>query len=157
MCEVNWSGDCSQLPIYRQCLMKLPICTIIYNFCDSSPTYLQTCSCRMYYVVHKFPNLSRATIHLDTHSHPIIKGMCKESFLEMKNMVVDEVCRMPTVTSSTIASSMSKSFLLRHLFNKDGKGLVELLKGEKLNQMLLKFVPLCSHGIHNLIASHELL
>jgi len=111
----------------------------------------------MYYVVHKFPNLSRATIHLDTHSHPIIKGMCKESFLEMKNMVVDEVCRMPTVTSSTIASSMSKSFLLRHLFNKDGKGLVELLKGEKLNQMLLKFVPLCSHGIHNLIASHELL
>ncbi len=137
--------------------MKLPICTISYNFCDSSPTYLQTCSCRMYCVVHKFPNLSRATIHLGTHSHPITKGMCTESFLEMKNMVVDEVGRMPTVTSSTTASSMSKSFLSHHLFNKDGKGLVELLKGEKFNKMLLKFIPLCSHGIHNLIASHELL
>jgi hypothetical protein len=30
---------------------------------------------------------------------------------------------------------------------------VELFKGEKLGQMLLKFAPLCSPTIHNLIAS----
>jgi hypothetical protein len=39
------------------------------------------------------------------------------------------------------------------LFNEDGEGHVQLFKGEKLNQMLLKFAPLCSLGIHNLIAS----
>jgi hypothetical protein len=33
------------------------------------------------------------------------------------------------------------------------KGLVELLKGEKLNQMLLKFAPLCFFNIRNLIIS----
>jgi hypothetical protein len=33
------------------------------------------------------------------------------------------------------------------------KGHVEFFKGEKLNQTLLKFTPLCSLGIHNLIAS----
>jgi hypothetical protein len=74
-------------------LMKSLVCTINYKFCDSSPTYLQTCNYRMYYVVHKFPNLSRATIHLGTHSHPVTKGMCRKSFHEMKNMVVYEVCR----------------------------------------------------------------
>jgi len=30
---------------------------------------------------------------------------------------------------------------------------VEFLKGQKLDQMLLKFIPLCSLGIRNLIAS----
>jgi len=48
---------------------------------------------------------------------------------------------------------MSKAFLFHHLFNEDGKGLVELLKGEKLNQTLLKFAPLCSLGIRNQIIS----
>jgi len=68
-------------------------------------------------------------------------------------MVVDEVWRTPTATSLVITLSMNKSFLFHHLFNKDGKGHVEFLKGEKVNQMLLKFTPLCSLNIHNLIAS----
>jgi hypothetical protein len=68
-------------------------------------------------------------------------------------MVVDEVCRMPTPTTSVIALSTNKTFLFRHLFNEDGQGPMELFKGEKLDQMLLKFVPLCSLGICNLIAS----
>jgi len=59
----------------------------------------------------------------------------------MKNMVVDEVCRTPTTTSSTIVLFMSKTFLFCHMFNKDGKSFVELLKSEKLNQTLLKFIP----------------
>ncbi len=58
----------------------------------------------------------------------------------MKNMVVDEVCHTPT-TSLTIVLFMNKTSFLRHLFNKDGKSFVELLKGEKLNQTLLKFIP----------------
>jgi hypothetical protein len=68
-------------------------------------------------------------------------------------MVVDKVCQTLTTTSSAITWSTSKTFLSRHLFNKDGEGFVELVKGEKRNQTLLKFTPLCSPGIHNLIAS----
>jgi hypothetical protein len=41
---------------------------------------------------------------------------------------------------------MNKSFIFYHLFNEDGEGPMQLLKGEKLN-------PLCSLGICNLIAS----
>jgi hypothetical protein len=97
----------------------------------------------MYYVVHKFPNLSISMIHLGIHLQPIIDGMCRASFQDMKNMVVNEVYHTSTITSLTIALSMSKTFLSRHLFNEDGKGSMEFLKGEKLNQTLLKFIPLC--------------
>jgi hypothetical protein len=68
-------------------------------------------------------------------------------------MVTYEVYHMPTTTFSYIVLSMNKSFLFHHLFNEDGEGLMEFLKGEKLNQMLLKFIPLCFLGIRNLIVS----
>jgi hypothetical protein len=94
----------------------------------------------MYYVVHKFPNLSRVTIHLGTHLHLFIEGMCRKFFQEMKNMVADEVCHMTIATSLTIVLFISKTFLSCHLFNEDEEGHVELFKGEKLNQTLLKFI-----------------
>ncbi len=70
-------------------------------------------------------------------------------------MVVDEVCHMPIVTSLAITFIMNKTFLVHHLFNEDGKGHVELFKGEKLNQILLKFVPLWPLGIRNLVTSFK--
>jgi hypothetical protein len=68
-------------------------------------------------------------------------------------MVVDEVCHTPTTITSIIVLFPSKTFLSYHLFNENGKVLMELFKGEKLCQILLKFTPLCSPGIHNLIIS----
>jgi hypothetical protein len=78
---------------------------------------------------------------------------CRDSFQEMKNLVVYEVCHMLTTTYLTIALSMIKAFIFHHLFHKDGECPMELLKGEKLNSTLLKFVPLCFFGIRNLIVS----
>jgi len=68
-------------------------------------------------------------------------------------MVVDKVCCTLIATTLAITLFVSKTFLSRHLFNEDGKGPMELFKGEKLDQMLLKFAPLCSPNIHNLIIS----
>jgi hypothetical protein len=68
-------------------------------------------------------------------------------------MVVNEVCHTSSATSSVITLSTNKSFLSCHLFNKDGEGLVEFLKGAKVNQMLLKFAPLCSLNMRNLVVS----
>jgi hypothetical protein len=105
----------------------------------------------MYYVVKKFPNLSKAIIHLGTHLHLVIKGMCKESFEEMKNTVVNKVCHMPITTSLAIVLSANNFFL--SLFVQWGwRRFYGIVKAKKLNQML-KFVPLCSPNIHNLIAS----
>jgi hypothetical protein len=68
-------------------------------------------------------------------------------------MVVYEGYYMPIATTLAMALYVRKTFLFNHLFNENGQGSVELLKGEKLNQMLLKFIPLCSFNIHNLIIS----
>jgi hypothetical protein len=68
-------------------------------------------------------------------------------------MVVDEVYHMPTTTTSTITLSANKTFFFHHLFNEDGQSLIKLLKGEKLDQMLLKFAPLFSPSILNFITS----
>ncbi len=87
----------------------------------------------MYYVVHKFPNLLRAAIHLGTHAYLVVDNKCKESFQEMMNVVADEVCCTPIINTSIIFLSMSKTFLFHHLFNDDGKGPMELFKVEKLD------------------------
>ncbi len=57
-------------------------------------------------------------------------------------MVVKEVLCMPNVRSSVISLVVSKTFLFHHLFNEDGQGIVKLLKGDKLNETLLKFTAL---------------
>jgi hypothetical protein len=51
-------------------------------------------------------------------------------------MVVNEVYCTPTATILTILLFANKIFFFHHLFNKDEKGHVDLLKGEKLDQIL---------------------
>jgi hypothetical protein len=79
--------------------------------------------------------------------------MCKEIVQEMENTVAYEVYCTLTITYSTIVLFGSKNFLFHPLFHGDGQGLVELLKGKKLNEKLLKFALLCSLNIQNLIVS----
>ncbi len=49
----------------------------------------------------------------------------------------------PSVTPFAIALVVCKTFLFDHLFNEDGDRLMELLKGNKLYQVMDKFTPFC--------------
>jgi hypothetical protein len=73
--------------------------------------------------------------------------------LGQSGVATDEVYHMPIATTLTIILSSNKTFVFHHLFNEDGQSLIELLKGDKLDQMLLKFVPLFSPSILNFIIS----
>jgi hypothetical protein len=68
-------------------------------------------------------------------------------------MVIDKVYRTSTATILAITLFVSKTFLFKHLFGNNGKGHVELLKGEKLDPTLLNFSLLCFPNICNSIAS----
>jgi hypothetical protein len=46
-------------------------------------------------------------------------------------------------------------FLSQHLFNKDGEGSTKLLKGEKLHQVMDKFLTFYSFNVRNLVASFK--
>jgi hypothetical protein len=47
---------------------------------------------------------------------------------------------------------VSNTFLFRCYFNEAGQCIVKLLKGGKFNETLLKFFPMCSPNIHNIIS-----
>ncbi len=135
------------------CNTPLPSCIIGHKICGSSIMCVQTCICRIYYVVHSSSDLSKVAIHLKTHEHLISEGKCIKAFKEMKSMVIEFFLHMPNVASSTISLAASTMFLFRHLFNEDGEVPMEVLKDGKLNQTMSMFLPLCYLNIRNLISS----
>jgi hypothetical protein len=62
---------------------------------------------------------------------------------------------LPNGAFSIVVPATSKTFMFHQLFNEGGEGFTELLKGENLNQTMLKFSPLCSLHIHTLITSFK--
>jgi len=65
----------------------------------------------------------------------------------------EEVSYTPFVTNFVIDLIKSKTFLFVHLLIEDGDGLVELLQGEKLIEVMDKFIEFYFPNIRNLISS----
>jgi hypothetical protein len=61
----------------------------------------------------------------------------------------------PWATLLAIVLVASKCFLFEHLLNEDGEGPMEVLKGDKLHQVMDKFIALSSSNIWNLIISFK--
>jgi len=115
---------------------------MVHYFAKFSPSFLfvltyVTC---LYYVVHKQINLIQISFHLGTHYHSVVNGRCKEVVLQIKFLLEEEVSRTPFITNFVITLAASKMILLVHLLIEDEDSLVELLWGEKLNQVMDKFV-----------------
>ncbi len=68
-------------------------------------------------------------------------------FEEIKSLVEEEVSCTPRATMLAIVLATSKIFLLEHLLNVDGQGLVEVLKGQKLHQVIDKFLVISSLNV----------
>ncbi len=103
----------------------------------------------MYYDVHKHEYLTWVEIHLGTHDHPMAKNMCREIMDQIKALVHEN----QSYTPLAIVLATSKTFLSRDLLNEDVDGSMELLKGDKLCQVMDKFTTLCSSNVNNLFAS----
>jgi hypothetical protein len=54
---------------------------------------------------------------------------------ETRRLIIEEVDLTPNAKIFAILLCVSKTFLATHLFNENGDGLVELLKGEQLKQI----------------------
>jgi hypothetical protein len=74
-------------------------------------------------------------------------------FEQIKSLIEKEAFHTLGVTMLAIALATSKTFLFEHLLNKDGQGLVEVHKGDKLCQVMDKFIALSSLNVWNVIAS----
>jgi hypothetical protein len=93
--------------------------------------------------------LTQSTIHLGIHEPLVAEDRCREVIKQIKVLVQEKVFCTPL----TIALVANKIILSQYLFNKDGEGLEEPLKGDKQSQMMDKFATLCSPNVKNLVAS----
>jgi len=153
--QICWTSDFAQIPLPSQFTLGFFVCTIICKFCVVSPFCVNTYPYRMSYVIHKLQSLSRVGIHLGTHVHPIVEGMCKEALEEIKVLVEGQVSRTPDAKIFAITLNANKTFLAHHLFNENGKGLMEILQGEKLDKVMDKFQPFYSPNIQNLVVTFK--
>jgi hypothetical protein len=55
--------------------------------------------------------MSRMTIRLGVHNHPVVDGKCQESVKETKRLIAKEVDRKPDANISMISLSAIKTFL----------------------------------------------
>ncbi len=83
------------------------------------------------------------------------KVRSRDNFDQVKSLVEEEVFCTSRATALTITLVASKTFLPEHLFDKDGKGQVEVFKGDKLHQVMDKFIMLSSPDVWNLVASFK--
>ncbi len=81
------------------------------------------------------------------------KDCSKEVFKQVKSLVEEKASRTLGATMSAIALVASTTFLSKYLLNKNGQGLVEVLQGVKLCQVMDKFITLSSPNVRNLVAS----
>jgi translation initiation factor IF-1 len=66
----------------------------------------------------------------------MMEGHFNKVFDQVKFLVKEEVSRTLGATTLAIALVANKTFLSKHLLNKDRKGPVEVLKGDKLHQVI---------------------
>jgi len=96
--------------------------------------------------------MSRATIHFGEHAHPVAKGMYRDSAVQIRGLLAEQVAKNPTATNSAIALSAGKDFLTNYLFH-TGEGEKEMLKGEEMEEVMDRFQYLSSPNIRNVISS----
>ncbi len=90
-------GECVHILALGQMIMIPFTSSFECKLYHSPPFCVTDCGGRIYYVVHRLQSMSRATIHLGVHNHPVVDGKCRESIEETKRLIAKEVCRNPTL------------------------------------------------------------
>ena len=75
--ELYWSGSSAKVMTPDTRILPLKRCNLVCKFCKVTPFCLALCPYKMYYVVSKDPQMSRACIHFGTHEHLVAKGNCR--------------------------------------------------------------------------------
>jgi len=88
------------------------------------------------YIVHRLQSILRTTIHLHgVHKHLVANGKCKETMDEIKRLIIEDVNRTHDAKIFAIFMNVNKTFLVTILLDDNGNGTMELLDGEKLEQI----------------------
>jgi hypothetical protein len=119
----------------------------LVNSSKAPSFYVNPCEGWIYYV-----SISRAVIHLGVHLHLVGDGRCRATMYESRKLIEKEVDW--TLDAKTFAISLNtiKSFLAKHMFNKNNDDSLEVII---LNKFKIFFLVLSSLNVWNLVASFK--
>ena len=96
---IEWSGYTVIPFIASGCPPKQS--TLVFMVCKMPPTSLSACKARIYFAYSDNPEMTRAAIHLGHHGHPVARGMYRDSFEVICELIAEQVAKTPTATNTT--------------------------------------------------------
>jgi hypothetical protein len=93
--------------------------TLVYKICKAPPVYFSTCVARIYYV-YGAANMTRASLHMGVHEHPVKVGEDQEIKERTRKFIEEQVERIPKATNTAIVMEASKELVGELLINPDG-------------------------------------
>ncbi len=130
--EIFWCSECTHILIMVQMALSPFASSCACKFYHSPPLCVADCLGRIYYLMHKLPSIIRVVIHIEVHKHPMADGKCKEFVDKIKRLIAKEVNYTLDVKIFAISLGASKTFLVTHLLDDRGDGIVELLNDKQL-------------------------
>ena len=147
--ELYWSGSSPDILMSGSSLEGVGKYKLVCKYCKVTPSCLVVCHCKLFYVVSKDPNMSRACIHIGTHKHPVAKGDCRDAMDQIREEIKTQVAKTPSAKASAIGIAVGKELLMKGLINEDGDG--KVLSELELNSILERWAALSSSTVENLI------
>ena len=126
--------------------------TVCCKVCKILPKAIATCDTIIYYVIGP-PGMTRACVHMDVHSHPVVVGVCRESESTIISLIGKQVERTPSATNSSIAMAVSKEFLAKHLLHPEQCDTTMTM--EDMKTTIEKYANLASPNIKNAISNFK--
>jgi hypothetical protein len=147
--DLYWESNSPEVLVPGSMSCTPTKCTVVCRFCKSTPVCLKLCLGKMFYIIPKNYNMSRAAVHIGFHDHPVADGDCREALELIWNQIFAQVAKMPNAKNSAIGLAVGKELLLKGLIDESCNGR-KLSEGE-LEQVFDKWSKLGSHTVRNLI------
>ncbi len=130
--EIFWCGECTHIQVVGQMALSPFVSSFACKFCHSLPLCVADYFRWIYYVVHRLSSISRPVINFGVHKHLVVNGKSRESMDEIRRLIVKEVDHTVNAKISVILLGANETFLVMHLLDDSGYGIVELLNNERL-------------------------
>ena len=85
--------------------------TVVCKLCQTPLFCLNICSAKIYYILSP-PPISRACVHIGTHSHHVKIGDDREAKERLTTFFSEQVERTPFATNSAIVLEAGKEFVI---------------------------------------------
>jgi hypothetical protein len=124
--EILWCDECTHILM----LGNMAFFAFASSFACKFYHFFSLCVAdylgKIYYVMHKLPTITKATIHFKVHKHPMADGKCKEFVDKIRRLIVEDIDHMLNAKICVISQGASKTFLAMHLLDDSDDGIVDL-------------------------------